>query len=90
MLPAFTSGIDELIGVPDEGLDLQLGKQAVDLAVRELRALDAGRGADALDRGHLAQGLEPARRDRPERAPGPLNSSIPAMRARISGVIVSV
>ncbi len=53
----------------------------LDLAVGELRTLDAGRRTDALDRGHPAQGLEPLRRDRPKRAPSPLELIDPGNEA---------
>jgi hypothetical protein len=38
-----------------EGLDLQVRQQLLHLPVGQLAALDAGRGADALDGGHAAQ-----------------------------------
>jgi hypothetical protein len=75
---------DLLFVAGSEGLDLQLGQQALDLAVGELRTLDAGRRTDALDRGQLAQGLEPPRRDRPKRAPSPLELIDPGDEAENS------
>jgi len=50
---------DLLFIAAGEGLDLKPGQQMFDLAVGQLAAFDPGGGADALDRGHPAQGIEP-------------------------------
>ena len=63
---------DLLLIAGGERLDLQPGQQALDVAVGELRAFDAGRGADALDGGHCAQRLESLRRHRADRPPSAL------------------
>ena len=42
-----------------EALDLKVGKQALNLAIRQLAAFNAGGGADAFNRRHPPQGREP-------------------------------
>jgi hypothetical protein len=70
-----------------EGLDLQVGQQALDLAVRQLAALDAGGRANALDGGDPRSAESRSGASVPKARQAPLNSSIRAMRLRISGVI---
>ena len=53
-----------------KGLDLQVGQQALDLAVREPTALDPGRRADALDGGDPAQRRQSLGRQGTECPPG--------------------
>src|ERR1035437_4791317 len=48
---------------------LQIGEQALDLAIRKLAALDARGRTDAFDGGDMAQSLQPLRRERSQRAP---------------------
>ena len=55
-----------------EGLDVQVRQQPLHLPIRQLAALDAGRGADALDGRDPAQRGEPLRRQRPQGAPSTL------------------
>ena len=72
-----------------EGSDLQLGQQALDLAVRQPTALDPGRRADALDGGDPAQGRQSLGRRGAECLPGALELVDPGDEDDISGVISS-
>src|SRR5579872_2845410 len=63
---------DLLLFAGSEGPDFDIGEKALDLTVGELAALNAGRGADALDGGDAAQRRQPFRRDGSERPPSAL------------------
>ena len=63
---------DLLLVAGGEGLDVEVGEQAFDLAVGELAALDPGGGADALDGRDAPQRRQPFGRDGSERPPGAL------------------
>ena len=52
-----------------EGLDLQVRQQALDFTVGQFAALDAGGGADALNRRHAPQGRQTIRRKRAQGTP---------------------
>ena len=60
---------DLLLVAAGKGLDLQIGKKALNFAVGKLTTLDACRRADALDCRNAAQGAEPFRGKRSERPP---------------------
>ena len=49
---------DLLLVAGGKGFDLQIGEQALHVAVGEFAALDARRGANALDGRHAAQGAQ--------------------------------
>ena len=60
---------DLLLVAGGEGFDLQIGEQALHVAVGEFAALDAGGGADALNGRHAAQGVQALGRQGSQRAP---------------------
>ena len=69
-----------------ERADPDIRQQAFHFPVAEPRALDAGRGPDAFDRGHASLDKRSGA-IRPIERHAPLNSSISAISDNISGVM---
>jgi len=65
-----------------EGLDLQVRQQLLHFPVGQRAALDASRGADALDGCHAAQGQQAVGRERTQGAPGALELVDPGDEAQ--------
>ena len=63
---------DFLLVTGRERLNLDVREKAFDFTIRELAAFDPGGGADALDGGDPAKGLEAFRGQRSEGSPRPL------------------
>jgi hypothetical protein len=68
----FSIAGDFLLVAAVEALDFQVGQQALNLAVGQLAALNAGGRSDAFDGGNMAQRPQPIRRKGTKRAPGAL------------------
>src|SRR5690606_35820521 len=68
-----------------ERLDLPVGQQALDFAIRQLAALDTGRGADALDRGNPPKCRQPIRCQRAKCTPRTLEFVYPGDQAQDVG-----
>jgi hypothetical protein len=78
---------DFLLIAAGERSNFEIGQQPLDLPIRELAAFDSSGGTDAFNRGHMAKRTQSSGASVPKALHAPLNSSIPAIKLRTSGVM---